>query len=139
MGTSAALRMVPDEVILTISRLGVLQRLPDILPHDEVIDGIPKHTAGVDGVDVVHIADDGIGPAGKQRVCHGVVLAAVHAEELAGLGVDDGIGQLAAFVGVAEEIRRDAVVAVHLDDAVAQQGRSRSAGPSRRWTPPSAG
>ena len=66
MGTSAALRMVPDEVILTISRLGVLQRLPDILPHDEVIDGIPKHTAGVDGVDVVDVADDRLCPAGEE-------------------------------------------------------------------------
>ena len=67
-----------------------------------MIDGIPKHTAGVDGVDVVDVADDRLCPAGEEGIRHGVVLAAIHAEELTGLGVDDGVGKLAAFISIAD-------------------------------------
>ena len=86
-----------------------------------MVDGIPEHTAGVDRVDVVHIAQHSPCAARQQRFGHRLIHAVRDAQELAGLGVDDGIAELARAVRIAEEIRRDAVKAVELDDAVSQQ------------------
>ena len=58
MGTSAALRMVPDEVILPISRLGVLQRL-GLIAHAVMGDGtviIPSGPAALRSHAVQHIS-----------------------------------------------------------------------------------
>ena len=106
MGALAALRSVPDEVICAIGRLRVCYGLPDVLPQDEVVDRVPQHAAGVNGVDIVDIAHHSGGSACQQGVCHREVDAVVHTQELAGLGVDEGVLQLAEAVGILEEARR---------------------------------
>ena len=96
-------------------------RPADGLSHRKMVDGVPEHTAGVDRVDVVHIAQHSPCAARQQRFGHRLVHAVRDAQELTGLGVDDGIAELARAVRIAEEIRCDTVKAVELDDAVSQQ------------------
>ena len=121
VGAASALLRIPDDVVLAVGILRVGQRPADGLSHRKMVDSIPEHTAGVDRVDVVHIAQHSPCAARQQRFGHRLIHAVRDAQELTGLGVDDGIAELARAVRIAEEIRRDAVKAVELDDAVSQQ------------------
>ena len=121
MGAAAALLRIPDDVVLAVGVLGVGHGPADGHSHAKMVDGVPEHTAGVDGVDVVHIAQHGPCASGQQSLGHRLVHAARDAQKLAGLGVDDGAAELARAVSIAEEIRCGAVEAVHLDDPVGQQ------------------
>ena len=121
MGALAALRVVPDQIIRAIGIHGVLNGFLQGLAQDQVVDGIPQHTAGIHGVDVVHIACHCFGTTGQQGIGHGGVQTAAHAKELAGLGEYHGVLELAAPVCRPEKAGRDAVQAVDLDDPVGQQ------------------
>src|SRR5699024_7574579 len=95
--------------------------LQNVFAHDQLVDGAPQHTAGIDGVDVVHKAGHGAGPAVQQGGGHGQVDDVAGAKELAGLRKDHGAVELAAAVSRFKEAGGDAVNAVHLDDPVGQQ------------------
>ena len=121
MGALAALRVVPDQIIRAIGIHGVLNGFLQGLAQDQVVDGIPQHTAGIHGVDVVYIACHCFGTTGQQGIGHGGIQTAAHAKKLAGLGEHYGVLELAAPVCRPEKAGRDAVQAVDLDDPVGQQ------------------
>src|SRR5699024_2742051 len=121
VGLGAALGQVPVDVVGAVGSGGGVHRLQNIFAHDQLVDGAPQHTAGVDSVDVVYKADHRPRPGVEQGVGHGQVQDIAAAEELTGLGKDHGALQPAAAVGRRKKVGGDAVVAVHLDDPVGQE------------------
>ena len=117
MGPSAALLVVPDDIIGAVDALGIVHGLLQRFAFDHPVHGGPQHAAGVHRVHIVHIAHHGFGTACQQAVCHSGVHMAVLAVELAGLAEHDAI----APVCTAEEIAVDGIHAVHLDHTVGQQ------------------
>ena len=121
MRSPSALRTVPDKVVFAVGVHRVLKGRLDVFAQKQLVDGIPEHTPGVDRVDVVGVAHDGRSTGGKERVRHRTVRAAVSAAEFARLRQDDGAVHRLEEIRTAEEIRRDGVQTVDLNDAVAEQ------------------